>query len=215
MGCTSPSGRSGRAGGPSSARGTSTSSAPSPAGWRGRSPAWAPPSPPSRPSSWRATPRRWWSPTTATKRGRTPPAAPCRCCSPRGWGCGGRASPARTIRTPCGWRPGRRRSARRSWGPRTRSPPSSTRLIPAGAARDPRAQAKAANAVGELLRPIPDAILRYSYSRLAANRLGIPVEMLARRVGGAVPRGRPGEGSRAAGGTPRRPVAGAGQPVPA
>jgi DNA primase len=57
-------------------------------------------------------------------------------------------------------------------------------LIPADAARDPRAQAKAANEVGELLRPIPDAILRYSYSRLAANRLEIPVEMLARRVGG-------------------------------
>ena len=58
------------------------------------------------------------------------------------------------------------------------------RLIPAGASRDPRAQAKAASDVGELLRPIPDAILRYSYSRLAANRLEIPVEMLARRVGG-------------------------------
>jgi len=58
------------------------------------------------------------------------------------------------------------------------------RLIDASAARDPRAQAKAAHEVGELLRPIPDAILRYSYSRLAANRLEIPVEMLARRVGG-------------------------------
>jgi len=58
------------------------------------------------------------------------------------------------------------------------------RLIPAGAARDPRLQAKAASAVAELLRPIPDSILRFSYSRLAADRLGIPVEMLARRVGG-------------------------------
>jgi DNA primase len=57
------------------------------------------------------------------------------------------------------------------------------RAIPAGAARDPRLQAKAATAVAELLRPIPDSILRFSYSRLAADRLGIPVEMLARRVG--------------------------------
>ncbi len=57
------------------------------------------------------------------------------------------------------------------------------RAIPAGAARDPRLQAKAAAAVAELLRPIPDSILRFSYSRLAADRLGIPVEMLARRVG--------------------------------
>ncbi len=68
------------------------------------------------------------------------------------------------------------------------------RLIPAGAAREPRLQATAATAVGELLRPIPDSILRFSYGRLAADRLGIPVEMLARRMEGA--RG-PGErGSR-------------------
>ena len=66
------------------------------------------------------------------------------------------------------------------------------RLIPADVARDPRAQAKAANEVGELLRPIPDAILRYSYSRLAANRLEIPVEMLARRVGGGAEKPAPG-----------------------
>jgi DNA primase len=58
------------------------------------------------------------------------------------------------------------------------------RVIPARAASDPRLQAKAATAVAELLRPIPDSILRFSYARLAADRLGIPVEMLARRVGG-------------------------------
>ncbi|HEY0515313.1 MAG TPA: DNA primase [Thermoanaerobaculia bacterium] len=58
------------------------------------------------------------------------------------------------------------------------------RLIPANAAREPRAQAKAATEVGELLRPIHDAILRFSYGRIAAGRLGIPVEMLARRMGG-------------------------------
>ncbi|HEX9940384.1 MAG TPA: DNA primase [Thermoanaerobaculia bacterium] len=54
--------------------------------------------------------------------------------------------------------------------------------IPAGTARDPWSQAKAAAAVSELLRPIPDSILRFSYARLAADRLGIPVEMLSRRV---------------------------------
>jgi DNA primase len=67
------------------------------------------------------------------------------------------------------------------------------RLIPAGAANDPRAQAKAATEIGELLRPIHDSILRYSYGRIAAGRLGIPVEMLARRMGGGGDRqpGRP------------------------
>lgn len=57
------------------------------------------------------------------------------------------------------------------------------RLIPAGAAAEPQLQARAAKEIADLLRPIPDAILRYSYSRLAAGRLGIPVEMLARRAG--------------------------------
>ena len=58
------------------------------------------------------------------------------------------------------------------------------RLIPAGAAREPRAQAKAAAAAAELLRPIPDSILRYSYTRVAADRIGVPVEMLSRRARG-------------------------------
>ena len=57
------------------------------------------------------------------------------------------------------------------------------RLIPAGTSRDPQAQARAAKEIAELLKPIPDSILRFSYSRLAAERLGIPVEMLIRRVG--------------------------------
>lgn len=59
------------------------------------------------------------------------------------------------------------------------------RLIPPGTAADPRAQAKAATAVAELLRPIPDAILRYGYARIAAERLKVPLDMLARRAGGA------------------------------
>ncbi|HYU32987.1 MAG TPA: DNA primase [Thermoanaerobaculia bacterium] len=58
------------------------------------------------------------------------------------------------------------------------------RLIPPGTASDPRAQAKGATAVAELLRPIPDAILRYGYARGAANHLNVPVEMLVRRTGG-------------------------------
>lgn len=71
------------------------------------------------------------------------------------------------------------------------------RLIPAGVLRDPQLQAKSSTAVSELLRPIPDAILRFGYARGAATRLGIPVEMLARRMGG----GRPEPGQ-----DPRRPA---------
>ncbi len=59
------------------------------------------------------------------------------------------------------------------------------RIIPPNAGRDPQVQAKAATAVAELLRPIPDAILRHGYARLAADRLDVPVEMLARRTGGS------------------------------
>lgn len=59
------------------------------------------------------------------------------------------------------------------------------RLVPPEAGREPRLQAKAAAAVTELLRPIPDPILRFSYARIAAERLSVPVEMLTRRVGGA------------------------------
>jgi len=59
------------------------------------------------------------------------------------------------------------------------------RIIPPNAGRDPQVQAKAATAVAELLRPIPDAILRHGYARLAADRLDVPVEMLARRTGSA------------------------------
>jgi DNA primase len=61
------------------------------------------------------------------------------------------------------------------------------RAIPAGTSREPQLQGKAAAAVAELLQPIPDAILRFNYARIAASRLGLPVEMLARRMGGARP----------------------------
>lgn len=77
------------------------------------------------------------------------------------------------------------------------------RLIPPGTAADPRAQAKAATAVAELLRPIPDAILRYGYARLASDRLDIPVEMLSRRAAG----GASGPGGERPGTRPAAPPA--------
>ncbi|HSN86476.1 MAG TPA: DNA primase [Thermoanaerobaculia bacterium] len=75
------------------------------------------------------------------------------------------------------------------------------RLIPADVSRDPQLQAKAASAVTELLRPIPDPVLRYGYGRIAAERLGIPIELLTRRLG---PADRP---DRPAAPVPRAPEA--------
>ena len=66
------------------------------------------------------------------------------------------------------------------------------RLVPPGTASNPQAQAKAATAVADLLRPIPDAILRYGYARIGAERLDVPVEMLGRRAGAASPEARQG-----------------------
>ena len=57
------------------------------------------------------------------------------------------------------------------------------RLIPEGVHSDPKKQARAAKQIGELLRSIPDGVLRYSYGRRAADGLGIPVDLLWRRVG--------------------------------
>ena len=57
------------------------------------------------------------------------------------------------------------------------------RLIPEGVHGDPKKQAKAAKQIGELLRSIPDSVLRYSYGRQAADGLGVPVDLLWRRVG--------------------------------
>ncbi len=59
------------------------------------------------------------------------------------------------------------------------------RLIPPAVHQDPRLQARAGKQVSELLLSVRDSILRYSYSRKAADRLGVPVEiLLRRRVGG-------------------------------
>ena len=56
------------------------------------------------------------------------------------------------------------------------------RLTPAEAAREPRAQAAAAREVASLLEPLRDGVLRYAYARRAADRLGIPVELLWKRT---------------------------------
>jgi DNA primase len=56
------------------------------------------------------------------------------------------------------------------------------RLIPDRGLLDPQAKARAARAATEILSPIPDGVLRYSYSRQVADRLGVPVELLWRRL---------------------------------
>ncbi|MEP7009766.1 MAG: DNA primase [Acidobacteriota bacterium] len=79
------------------------------------------------------------------------------------------------------------------------------RIAPAESAHEPREQAKAAAAVAELLRPIPDAILRWSYARVAAERIQVPVELMSRRMGAEPPPNR-GESPRAGGaGGPAEP----------
>ncbi len=67
------------------------------------------------------------------------------------------------------------------------------RLVPPEVRRDPRSQAAAAREVVALLAPVPDAILRYAYARRAADRLGVPAEILGRRLetGGAGEGGNP------------------------
>lgn len=56
------------------------------------------------------------------------------------------------------------------------------RLAPPQVVRDPRRQAKAAEALVEMLRPIPDSVLRFGYGRVAAEHLGLPVELFSRRL---------------------------------
>jgi len=78
------------------------------------------------------------------------------------------------------------------------------RLAPAAGERDPRVTSKAASAVAELLRPIRDGIVRHGYARRAAELLGIPAEMLQRRIRSG-PGGAPAEAAGAdAGGAPGR-----------
>lgn len=56
------------------------------------------------------------------------------------------------------------------------------RLAPDGIAKDPRAQSKAVEAITALLSPIPEATLRYTYARRAADLLSLPADMLGRRI---------------------------------
>lgn len=56
------------------------------------------------------------------------------------------------------------------------------RLAPPQVHSNPGAQAAAAKRVGELLASIPDSVLRYSYTRLAAQRLNLPTELLWKRL---------------------------------
>jgi DNA primase len=57
------------------------------------------------------------------------------------------------------------------------------RLAPSSVRSDPRRQARAAKEVSELLKPIADPILRYGYGRVAAERLGVPADLLWKRLG--------------------------------
>ena len=56
------------------------------------------------------------------------------------------------------------------------------RLTPAGTSQDPRAQSRSASAVVELLKPIPDSVLRYGYAKQASDRLGLPIGLLLDRL---------------------------------
>jgi len=58
------------------------------------------------------------------------------------------------------------------------------RLLPRAGSRDPRQQAKAAREVTELLGAIPDGVLRFGYARQAAERLGVPIDLIWKRMGG-------------------------------
>ena len=57
------------------------------------------------------------------------------------------------------------------------------RLVPADAHRNPHVRAKAAKEVTALLAPVKDTVLRYSYGRIAAERLGLPAHLLLQRLG--------------------------------
>lgn len=57
------------------------------------------------------------------------------------------------------------------------------RLVPADAHRNPHVRAKAAKEVMVLLAPVKDTVLRYSYGRIAAERLGLPAHLLLQRLG--------------------------------
>ncbi len=57
------------------------------------------------------------------------------------------------------------------------------RLTPKGQARSPAALARAAGAVIEILRPLRDEMVRREYANRAADRLGVELDVLLRRLG--------------------------------
>lgn len=59
------------------------------------------------------------------------------------------------------------------------------RLTPPEAQHDPQLRSEAASAVSELLRPIRDGVVRYSYGQRAAERLALPLDLLWKRTGPA------------------------------
>ena len=56
------------------------------------------------------------------------------------------------------------------------------RMTPNEVHSNPRTQSMAARKIGDLLSSIPDSVLRYSYARQAADRLGLPTELLWNRL---------------------------------
>jgi DNA primase len=58
------------------------------------------------------------------------------------------------------------------------------RLLPKGGRGEPREQAKAAREITELLGAIPDGVLRFGYARQAAERMGVPIDLIWKRMGG-------------------------------
>ena len=64
------------------------------------------------------------------------------------------------------------------------------RRMAGGVALEPKSQAVAAKEVAELLAAMPDAVLRVGYVRQAANRLGIPEDLLHRRLSRSAGRSR-------------------------
>lgn len=57
------------------------------------------------------------------------------------------------------------------------------RIAPPEIHRNPHARSKAAKEAVELLTPVRDAVLKYSYGRIAADRLGVPAQLLLQRLG--------------------------------
>ena len=55
-------------------------------------------------------------------------------------------------------------------------------MVPPEAAREPQLQARAAQEIGDLLKHVQDPVLRFSYGREAAGRLGLPVELFWKKI---------------------------------